>query len=749
MSIGRYVLGLCLVVGCVGPVALGSRRVRMRLLPGAERSIGLVADAVLALGLIVVALELPGLLGLLTPLGALVACVALGGAAWLGAGLITPPETGRKPSRRPPDHDHRITDTLVIAALAAVGAVWVGQTIFAYRHGMQTVDTLWYHLPVAARFVQTGSILHLQYVDSEAVTVFYPANSSLFHAFGLLLFGDDVLSPVIDLGWAALALTAAWAIGRAFGRGPHCLIAVLLALGTPTLVDTQPGGGYDDIVCVALLLSAIALLVAGSARHTVDRRAGAVAAIAAGLAIGTKFTMIAPTLALGVGAVVISRPGARLRQALIWAAGLITVGGYWYVRNAVLVGNPLPALAIHLGPLSLPAPRVGTPTFTVAQYLTQLHIWRAFYVPGLREALGPAWWAILGLSAIGAIGAIVAGADRTQRMLGVVTVVSAVAFLLTPQFLGLPGAPIYFVDNVRYASGPIAMGLVLLPALPIFRPARRAAWLVAVCAAALIATELDPGVWPSGIDLKPFVAPLHGGPALAGALVGAVVLVGGLAWVWRGLPRDPDPGGPRLPRLRSVTTRPGGRWSRAGGARPRAAVGVGLSVALVIVAAAGWGVASSYGDRRYADAPPFPRIYRWAQSVQHARIGIVGFVEQYPLYGSHDSNVVSYVGASEPHRGFAAITGCRQWREAVDRGRYGWLVVAASGFEYPLSLTIAPEAAWTRSSPAASAAISEHPTGSFPGERVILFRIRGRLDPNRCPAGRRRGSGTGSSLGLA
>ena len=59
--------------------------------------------------------------------------------------------------------------------MSVVAAAWLGWTIFAYRHGMETIDTLWYHLPFAARFVQDHNIRHLQYFDGDAITVFYPA----------------------------------------------------------------------------------------------------------------------------------------------------------------------------------------------------------------------------------------------------------------------------------------------------------------------------------------------------------------------------------------------------------------------------------------------------------------------------------------------------------------------------------------------------------------------------------------------
>ena len=79
---------------------------------------------------------------------------------------------------------------------------------------MLTIDTLWYHMPMTTRWVQLGSIRHVQYFDSDAVTAFYPANSELVHGLGILSLGSDILSPLLDLVWLGLALVAAWAIGR-------------------------------------------------------------------------------------------------------------------------------------------------------------------------------------------------------------------------------------------------------------------------------------------------------------------------------------------------------------------------------------------------------------------------------------------------------------------------------------------------------------------------------------------------------
>ena len=82
------------------------------------------------------------------------------------------------------------------------------------------MDTLWYHLPDASRFVQDGSIAPLPFFDLETVTAFYPATSELMHGFGIIVMGNDVLSPAIDLGWLALALLTTWSWESRSGHNP-------------------------------------------------------------------------------------------------------------------------------------------------------------------------------------------------------------------------------------------------------------------------------------------------------------------------------------------------------------------------------------------------------------------------------------------------------------------------------------------------------------------------------------------------
>jgi hypothetical protein len=125
-------------------------------------------------------------------------------------------------------------------AVAAVVAEWMGSTVQSYQQGILGVDSVWYHLPLAASFAQSGQITSIRFTDVEYLTGFYPAGAELVHAFGIVLMGDDVLSPAINLVWLGLALLAAWCVGESRAVGGASLVGGALALAVPMMFSPTP-----------------------------------------------------------------------------------------------------------------------------------------------------------------------------------------------------------------------------------------------------------------------------------------------------------------------------------------------------------------------------------------------------------------------------------------------------------------------------------------------------------------------------
>ena len=543
----RYLEGILLLAIALVPLHVGSSMWRARLVDEWRGARARLVEIVMDVTVLICVSELLGSFDLYRVAPVVIVLALVGFAAiwaarrtsWGRSEEPVPPTSPEEPTER------RAAIAVAIVVVSVVLAEWSTQTVSAYHHGMLSTDTLWYHMPVAARFVQNHSITGIHYVDSQAVTAFYPASSELIHSFGILAMGNDVLSPLINTLWLGVALLASWCIGRPFGVGAITLTGSAILFATPGLVATQPGGGYDDVVGLAMILSAVAFLINSQALSERSQwTVWVVAAAATGLALGTKWAFIGVVVALTVGVWFSVAREQRVRRFGVWLIVLLLTGGFWYGRNLIAVGNPLPPLHLKLGPLLLPSPRLTTPSSTVAHFILNATDWRKYFIPGLRLAFGPAWWALLALSIVGLVLAVVKG-DRLQRILGYVGLASGIVFVFTPQYIVAFGVPALFVDQVRYADAAVILGLVMLPINPLLSAWRRARWVLGAYAAVLAATQFDSGIWPTQFFTQHFVGgPVRGTDSLVGLLIGVAVLVLGavifLSRDWRSLPSEPQ-----------------------------------------------------------------------------------------------------------------------------------------------------------------------------------------------------------------
>ena len=693
---GAYLLAAAELAAIAAALAFGAFRLRAAMLPAFAGAPARLAEAVLAISTLLVVCELLGLVGLFEELPLLLLCIAIGliqgvyaerlfrrlaGRGDPPAVRLAPTSGGSRPDRiRRPEAlgGRRLQLGIAIAATAVVLGHWLVPTAEALREGMYGFDGQWYHLPFAARFAETGQIWGFHHTTPVLLSWFYPANSELLHAAGMVITGRDVLSPLLNLGWLAIALLAAWCLGRPWGVGGFAVLGAFLVLDAGALAD-QAGDARNDAMALAMILAAAALLA--------QRPAGvASAALAAGVALGTRLTSLGPVAALTVGVIAIARRGRRRVTAVVWVAGVLLTGGLWYVRNLVEVGSPLPQV-MSLGPLDLPGPDQalgGRPSFSVLHYATDFGVWGDWFSPALRDAFGPLWPLMLVLAAAGAVIALWRGPTKAIRMLGAVAIVTALVYVVTPVTASGPeGEPIGFGPNLRYLAPGLALALALLPvALTRWSERVQVAGAIAMGAAAL----------PLVFDLERLLdQPAYGGAAiLATAVVAAMLVL--VAW---------------LDDVRGLA--------------------IGVAAVLVIALGAGYLVQRDYFGTRYQPIgilghPGLEKVFAWASDTSGARIA-TNTTRQFPLYGEDLSNHVQHIGVERPEGGFVAADDCETWRAEIDAGDYDYVVTALDRIEEN-GLDAPPELAWTATSPNATEVLRR---GS-----AAVFELSGPLDPAAC-----------------
>ncbi len=402
---------------------------RSRLLPRFEGAPAHLATGVLALAVLIWAAEILGTISLFKPAPYVLLVLAIG----LGLRLFVSPgggegegprtDTPARPQDPPPRQapPAATAASLVAFLIAAIAVVHFAAGVRTrLSTGMTGFDSTWYHGPFAAGFFQSGNTMDLHFIAPQFLAWFYPANGEIFHAVGMLAFGRDLLSPLLNLGWFVGCLVAAWCIGRPYRVAPWSLALAAIALSVPALAD-QAGEARNDIVGIFFLLAAVAIALNAWALRDEGERGlptGAllVIGLAAGLAAGTKLNFLLPAAVLVLGLVAIAPRGRRWRA--LAAAGLAALagGGYWYLRNLVHSGNPLPWVH-HLGPISLPAPQQalgGREAHSVLGYLTDGSVWSNWFLPGLHHGL---WivWPLLGAAALAGLLLCLVGARSAIR----------------------------------------------------------------------------------------------------------------------------------------------------------------------------------------------------------------------------------------------------------------------------------------------------------------------------------------------
>jgi hypothetical protein len=697
-SLGSYLLGAAQLAVLALATGYAAWILRARLLPGWRGAPARLVEVTVAVALVTVTSEILGTFHLLY-VGALLLALVLVAAV---VRLAVPRGQGGGQTAR--GVDPGVWASLVaIAVIAIVTFDWAITAKHALDSGIFNFDSLWYHMPFSADMVQTHSTTVMQHIETVNVNWFYPQNSELLHAVGILAIGRDTLSLFINFGWLAVVFLAAYCVGRPYGRAVPTTIVAAILVGCHTLVVREPGAAKNDLMAAGLLLVGIAILVEAWNAQPEERRALygwplAAAGLAVGLAAGTKVTVLALSGALSVAVLVLAPAGKRWKAAGWWFVPALVGGGYWYLRNLVVAGNPIPEVT-KLGPISLPHPervQEGRPNFDIVHYATDTGVWRHYFGPGLHDAFGALWPLVVVAAVAACLFAIFSGRDKLVRWLGGVALFGLLAYLFTPLgAAGAEGEPVGFAINVRFVIPALLAALVLVP-LPRFLDGEKRQWgLVAVLVLVFLVTDRP----DDGLHDKARLFAL--------AFVIVFVLVPALIWLAR---RD---------------------------GLPTRLVAAGLAALALAAVALGYPVQRHYLNHRFANltaATSIPGMslddpYRWARGVRDSRIGLAGTTAGfagYGFYGPDLSNEVIYLGEDGPHGAFNAILTCEAFREAVNAAELDYLVTSPFlNFIHTSKPVPSPEARWLRGSGGAKPLFKEGP--------VTVWEVTAPLSPTCTP----------------
>ncbi len=673
MSAGDYLAGLAFFAGTAGSVLVAAAILVERRLGHLDAVGKVLAGAIVGTAGIAGVHLLPGLVGILSRTSALVlALVVLTAATRLPRAQAPPPRRAAEP----PPPSGRLSWAIAtvagtVALVAGLAAAWHGIGIPSME-----VDTLTFHLPNIANWIQTGSVWRIDSFAPLQPTGHYPQTGDLVTLSTILPWRNDAFVRAIGLPFAAVAGLSVYASAVEV-RAPRATGALLGALfvAIPAFAFETYEGAKTDPVMLACFGTGLYFLFRNM--RTGLRSDLVLAGLGLGLALGTKWYALTSLAAVLVSWSLVwllaRRPrGELLRSGAVLVGVVALAGGIWMLRNWALSGNPV--WPIRVAPLGIEL--FGAPTdfqrrcagFAISAYFGSPGIWRHYFWPAYRDMLGlPGLVCVLGWAgAVILLGrawlrdrAAAASNHAVPLLLTICAGLLAVAYTVTPYTaFGLKGMPSSTASNVRWLM-PAMVAVTVLTAWVVGRlPARRRPLAEAAVLIALL----------QGIR-RGFVDP----PVAVLGAVAALALAGLAAWlVWR---------------RRSVPL----------------LAGIGMAAA-VAVAVVGYNRQRVFNSDRYSNGDAAVAwISRHAPSGHKVGLAglwdLPGIVPAFPAFGPRLRNDVSYAGPLVESQMRQYHTRSR-FLAAVKRNGYDLLVIGKAADLDPaicrLPDAVSDELAWAR-----------------------------------------------------
>jgi len=208
-------------------------------------------------------------------------------------------------------------------------------------------DSLAYHLADPKLYLQAHRLFYIPWEDHSN----FAFTAEMWYLYGLLLgdpgsvsFGGVPLAKLFHFACGAGTCLAIYALGTRLLTPAAGKIGALMFASTP-LVFWEAGTAYVDLATAFFTTLTLLALAQGTARR--DERWLRLGAVLMGLTLTTKATALG-TLGLLAAGLLLWRlhslkqtPLAAMKCVSLWSVTALTVGSPWFIKSAVLTGNPV------------------------------------------------------------------------------------------------------------------------------------------------------------------------------------------------------------------------------------------------------------------------------------------------------------------------------------------------------------------------------------------------------------------------
>lgn len=239
-----------------------------------------------------------------------------------------------------------LSGSSLIGVVAIAGWGLFSFALTALLEPSTLVDTLVYHMPMVVKWTQRGNLMPIQVMGSDIANSYFPGNGELLYLWAFLPFENDFLVRFVSVFTWLIMGFAFYRLGLQVGSSrDSTFIVVLVSLFSP-LILSQATEMTLDMTSAAVL----ALVLSNLFEFQDEANFGALItfSISLGVFVGIKYSgpAYALYLILSFGWFLLQEasemPLSRLLLMFL-SFGLVAsfVGGYWYIRNWALTGNPI------------------------------------------------------------------------------------------------------------------------------------------------------------------------------------------------------------------------------------------------------------------------------------------------------------------------------------------------------------------------------------------------------------------------